>query len=182
MDVRVDHHRHHGLAGEIHVRGVRRHAHVGRLADLGDAYALHDQCRVLDHASVTDDQPRAFERGDGLPGRRYRESGKETQGHDYRHCDHIHSVHRSLHHALCARTPDITRPSERLRMRATLMLVGCMPLRRGRPHFTSPLRDKIRANSYMGYFTHTQKHPLNDGPSKPAGKALQPYAGSGVFA
>ncbi len=104
MDVRVDQHRHHGLAGEIHARGARRHAHVGRLADLGDSCALHDQCRVLDHASVADDQPRAFERGDGLRGRRYRASGKETKGNDCCNCDHIHSVHGSLHHAVCALT------------------------------------------------------------------------------
>ena len=65
-------------------------------ADLGDLRAVHDQCRVLDHASVAHDQPRAFERGDGLRGRRNRASGKETKGNDCRDCDHIHSVHGNL--------------------------------------------------------------------------------------
>ena len=41
-------------------------------AGLDDPGALHDQRRVLDHAPVADDQPRAFERGDGLRGRRER--------------------------------------------------------------------------------------------------------------
>ena len=104
MDVSVDDHRHHGLAGEIHARGAGRHANVGGRAGLGDLRAVHDQRRVLDHASVADDQPRAFERCDGLRGRRDRESGKETKGNDCRDCDHIHSVHGNLLHEVCALT------------------------------------------------------------------------------
>ena len=103
--MRVDQHRHHSLAGEINARGARRHAHVGRLADLGDAGAIHDQCGVLDHASVADDQPRAFERSDGLGGRRDHASGKDTKGNECRNGNHIHSVHGSLHHEVCALTP-----------------------------------------------------------------------------
>src|SRR4029434_8859831 len=97
MGVRVDDHRHHGLTGEIHTPGAVGHANVGLTADLRDSCALHDQCRVLDHPSVAYDQPRAFERGDGLRGRRTSESGKETKGNDCCDCDHmIHSVHGNL--------------------------------------------------------------------------------------
>ncbi len=98
MDVSVDDHRHHGLAGEIHAGGAGGHSDLGGCAGLGDLRALHDQCRVLDHASVPYDQPRAFERCDRLRGRRDGESGKETKGNDCRDCDHIHSVHGNLLH------------------------------------------------------------------------------------
>ena len=55
MDVRVDDHRHHGLAREVHAGGTSGHADVRGLARLSDLRAVHHQRRVLDHASVTYD-------------------------------------------------------------------------------------------------------------------------------
>ena len=81
MDVGVDQHRHHGLAGEAHARGAGRHANVGGRAGLHDSRAVHDQCPVFDRASVAHDKPRAFEHGDaGLRVRRGSEPGKDTNG------------------------------------------------------------------------------------------------------
>src|SRR5262245_60598832 len=57
MGVRVNDHRHHGLAGEIHALGAGRYANIGGCAVLGDLRTVHDQCRVLDDASVAYDQP-----------------------------------------------------------------------------------------------------------------------------
>ena len=77
MDVRVDQHRHHGLAGEIHARPQRT-----RTSAVWPTWAMRAPSTTsvaFDHASVADDQPRAFERGDGLRGRRYRASDKETK-------------------------------------------------------------------------------------------------------
>jgi hypothetical protein len=98
MDVGVDDHRHHGLAGEIHALGAGRHANVNRPADLGDFRALHNQRRVLDHASIAHDQPRAFVRRNRPLGRRHRASTKETKGNDCRHGGQMHAVHRNLPH------------------------------------------------------------------------------------
>ena len=65
MDVGVDQHRHHGLAGEAHARRAGRHADIGGRSGLHDPRALDDQGRVLDRgAAVAHDQARAFERGD----------------------------------------------------------------------------------------------------------------------
>jgi hypothetical protein len=41
MDMSVDYHRHHGLAGEIHTLGAGRHANIGRPAGLCDFRALY---------------------------------------------------------------------------------------------------------------------------------------------
>jgi hypothetical protein len=98
MDVSVDDHRHHGLACEAHARGAARNANVRGRACMCDFRAVHNQSRVIDHASVAYDQPRAFKHCDRLRGGRDRASGKETKGNDYRHCDYIRSVHGNLHH------------------------------------------------------------------------------------
>jgi hypothetical protein len=64
MDVGVDQHRHHGLAGKAHARRAGGHLNVARPAGLHDPRAVHEQRRVLDRgAAVAHDQPRAFKRG-----------------------------------------------------------------------------------------------------------------------
>ena len=92
MRVRVDDRRHHGLAGEVHARRARGHAHVAGAADLREAIPAHDERGVLDRsASVADDDARAFE--DGRAGRRLPESGTD-------------------HAAITTRTSSITRRIE----------------------------------------------------------------------
>ena len=82
MDVGVDQHRHHGLAGEAHAGGAGGHAHVGGPAGLHDPRAVDEERRVLDRgAAVAHDQPRAFERRNvRLRACRRSEAGKETKG------------------------------------------------------------------------------------------------------
>jgi hypothetical protein len=61
VDVRVDHRRHHRLAGQIDVHRARRHRDRALASDRRDAAALHDQRAVVDRrARVADDQARAF--------------------------------------------------------------------------------------------------------------------------
>ena len=99
MHVGVDQHRHHGLAGEVHASGARRHAHVGGAAGRDDARAVDDQHRVLDRgAAVAHDEARAFERGDaGLRAGGESEGGKETKSNGCGKSDDVHPAHRSLH-------------------------------------------------------------------------------------
>jgi hypothetical protein len=47
MSVRVDNHRHHGLAGKIYASGALRQANISRWADLRDFCAIDNQCTVL---------------------------------------------------------------------------------------------------------------------------------------
>ena len=102
MDVRVDEHRYHGLAGEVHARGAGGHANVGGPAGLHDPAAVHEQGRVLDRgATVARDQARAFERRDAgrrrLTARWNSEPGNDSKGNGCGDGDCVHSAHRGLH-------------------------------------------------------------------------------------
>jgi len=93
VNVGVDEHRHHGLAGEIHPRDAGGQADGCRRAGLGNLRPFYDQRAFVDHAAVAHDEARAFVRGRGLPGRRRRATGKEAQGNDC--CDgDIELAHR----------------------------------------------------------------------------------------
>ena len=109
MDVGVDEHRHHGLAGEIYARSPGRNTNVGGGAGLHDPRAIHDQRRALDRgAAIADDEPRALERGDAgrrrLRARRTSYCDDDTNGNGCGESDCIYSTHRSLPVKLDGRT------------------------------------------------------------------------------
>ncbi len=97
MDVRVDDHRHHGLAREAHARGAGGHVNIEAAAPAcDDLRAVHDQRRVLDRgAPVAHDEPRAFERRD-LRARRNRQTRKNAENKGCRNSGCIQSAHGSL--------------------------------------------------------------------------------------
>ena len=101
--MRVDKVRHHGLAGEVHVRGAGGHA------DIGGARRPVRSCEPSTtsvpfsiDAPVADDEAGAFERRDAggrrrrLRARRNGNSGKETK----RNSGHGGSYVQSAHHTL----------------------------------------------------------------------------------
>ena len=89
MHVRVDQHRHHGLAGEVHARCAG-----GRgAADLRDLRPVHDQRRVVEDAAVADDDARAFVGGDALRARLTGDAGKDAEPNSCRHGGCFHPVH-----------------------------------------------------------------------------------------
>src|SRR5262249_28811102 len=61
MHVGVEHHRHHGLAGQVHAPRIRRHIYAG--ADRRDLIAVDDDGAVLDDAAVADDDAGALQGG-----------------------------------------------------------------------------------------------------------------------
>ena len=103
MDVRVDDHRHHGLAGEIHALGAGRHANVGG----PPAWAIFAPSTTSVPFSITRPSP-TISRAPSYAvtdcaERRSRHPGKDTNGHDRRDREHVHSAHGSLLHEAGAR-------------------------------------------------------------------------------
>jgi hypothetical protein len=99
MDVGVDQHRHHGLAGEAHARRARRLVHIGAAASRDDPCAVDEERGVFDRsAAVADDQAGALERGHaGLGAHGRSEDGKDTKGKCCSTSGDVHAAHRSLH-------------------------------------------------------------------------------------
>ena len=91
MDMRVDDRRHDGLAIEAHTRGPVGHSDSG--ARPHDPGAVDHERRILDNASITDDEAATFERGD-LSVHRTGKSGKKSKSGRGSGC--IHWTHLIL--------------------------------------------------------------------------------------
>ena len=93
VDMRVDEHRHYGLAGEADALGVGGNLYVLGAAGLDDPGAVDHDGAVLDRGAVADDDPRAFVGGDLRLHRRSK--AKNTDGNGGRR-GYLHVTHENL--------------------------------------------------------------------------------------
>src|SRR5215203_288724 len=80
MHVRVEDHRHHGLASEAHACSTGGYGNISGPPYLHDFRAVYDQGRVLDWAAfIAHDKSRAFESSDALRARRIATPAKNSK-------------------------------------------------------------------------------------------------------